>query len=248
MGGVRSRTRRRPSPSAHDPALRPHQVVRRSRAVRRGHLADRRPRARGPLRAERRRQDDAAQDAGGHRRARRRRRRQAGGPHDRVSPAGRPGAQGAHRVRGSVARLRAAAGDEGGDARARGAHGRAGGDRGRPGADARSVQRVERSLPPRRGLQHRPAGGDGAHRPRVLARGFRSAGRHVLRRLADAHRARQAAAGPARPAAAGRADQPPRPRGPQLARELPARVPARGHARRATIASSSTRSSRASPI
>ena len=44
-----------------------------------------------------------------------------------------------------------------------------------------------------------------------------AAHRGVLRRLADAHRARQAAAGKAEPAAARRADEPPGPGSPQLA-------------------------------
>ena len=47
---------------------------------------------------------------------------------------------------------------------------------------------------------------------------LRAAHGNLLRRLADAHRARQAAARPAEPAAARRADQPSRPRGAQLAR------------------------------
>ena len=54
-------------------------------------------------------------------------------------------------------------------------------------------------------------------------RGFRQAGRDVLRRLADAHRARQAAARPADAAAARRADEPPRSRRAQLARGVPRR-------------------------
>ena len=72
-----ARALQRVRPPSHDPALLPHQIVRRSRPARRGHLADRRPRARRPERAQRRRQDDAAQDAGGARRAGRRARREA---------------------------------------------------------------------------------------------------------------------------------------------------------------------------
>ena len=45
--------------------------------------------------------------------------------------------------------------------------------------------------------------------------------RRILRRLADAHRARQAAARKAEPAAARRAHQPSRPRSPQLAGGIP---------------------------
>ena len=54
-------------------------------------------------------------------------------------------------------------------------------------------------------------------------------GRDLLGRLADAHRAGEAAAGPAEPAAARRAHQPPRPRRPQLARGVPGRLPLRRH-------------------
>ena len=55
--------------------------------------------------------------------------------------------------------------------------------------------------------------------------------RGVLRRLADADRPRQAAARAAEPAAHGRADQPPRPAGAQLARGVPRRLPGLGRAR-----------------
>ena len=61
--------------------------------------------------------------------------------------------------------------------------------------------------------------------------GLRAADRDVLGRLADAHRARQAAARPAEPAAARRADESPRPRGAQLARGVPRRLSARRHPR-----------------
>ena len=59
-------------------------------------------------------------------------------------------------------------------------------------------------------------------RARLRHRRLRPRRGRVLRRLADADRAGQAAAAPAAPAAAGRADQPPRPRGAQLAGGLPA--------------------------
>ena len=77
-----------------------------------------------------------------------------------------------------------------------------------------------------RRLQHRAEDGDGAAGPRLQDRRLRAADRDVLRRLADAHRAGQAAARRAQPAAARRADQPPRPRGAQLARGVPQRLPA----------------------
>ena len=60
---------------------------------------------------------------------------------------------------------------------------------------------------------------------------FDEADRNVFGRLADADRAGEAAARPARPAAAGRADQSPRPRSAQLARGIPRRLSARGHPR-----------------
>ena len=82
-----------------------------------------------------------------------------------------------------------------------------------------------------RGLHHRPAGRDGPDRARVLEGRLRAPGRHLLRRLADAHRAGQAAAGAPGPAAARRADQSPGSRRAQLAGKLPARVPARRHSR-----------------
>ncbi len=61
--------------------------------------------------------------------------------------------------------------------------------------------------------------------------GHGEADRHVLGRLADAHRARQAPARPAGPAAPRRADEPSRPRGPQLARGISLRLPPRRHPR-----------------
>ena len=51
--------------------------------------------------------------------------------------------------------------------------------------------------------------------------GVRQADGDVFRRLADAHRARQAPARPPDAPAARRADEPPRPRRPQLARDVP---------------------------
>ena len=58
-----------------------------------------------------------------------------------------------------------------------------------------------------------------------------AADRGVLGRLADAHRPRQAAPRPAEPAADGRAHEPPRPAGAQLARGVPRRLPGLGRAR-----------------
>ena len=83
------------------------------------------------------------------------------------------------------------------------------------------LQRPAGALPPARRLQHRAEDHDGAARPRLHDRATSNAHRDLLGRLADAHRAGQAAARPARPAAARRADQPPRSRRAQLARGIP---------------------------
>ena len=90
---------------------------------------------------------------------------------------------------------------------------------------------LQEQLPARRRLQHRPAHRHRAARPRLQPGRLRQADRDVLGRLADAHRARQAAARPARAAAARRADQPPRSRRAQLARGVPLDLPARGDPR-----------------
>ena len=85
-------------------------------------------------------------------------------------------------------------------------------------------------LPRARRLHQGGAGRRGAQRLGLHPPRLGAQDRRVLRRLADAHRARQAAAREAQPAAARRAHQPPRPRGPQLARglsaELSQRLPA----------------------
>ena len=88
----------------------------------------------------------------------------------------------------------------------------------------RRVRAGGRPLPPggkrvprARRLHRRIAGGRRAQRPRLPAARLEAAHRGVLRRLADAHRARQAAAGKAQPAAARRAHQPPGPGSAQLA-------------------------------
>ena len=104
-----------------------------------------------------------------------------------------------HGLRRSVAaRSSELLGDEGRDARARGAARRPGDSRSRARRDARTLQRPAGSLPAARRLQHRAEDGDGAAGPRLQDRRLRAADRDVLRRLADAHRARQAAARPAR--------------------------------------------------
>ena len=79
-------------------------------------------------------------------------------------------------------------------------------------------------IPQSRRLRHRSAGGHGAHRPRLPQRRLAPPHRGVLRRLADAHRAGQAAARKAEPAAARRAHQSPRPRSAQLAGIVPGRL------------------------
>ena len=98
-------------------------------------------------------------------------------------------------------------------------------------SDARALQRAAGSLSHRRGLQHRPEGGDRASRPRLHRRDVRAADRFAVGRLADAAGAREAAARPADAAAARRADQPSRSRGAELARGISLGVSARGDPR-----------------
>ena len=75
----------------------------------------------------------------------------------------------------------------------------------------------------------------------------RQAQRNVFGRMADAHRARQTAARPAGAAAARRTDQPPRPRGAQLARGVSRATTRTPSSSCRTTAFFSTRSSPASP-
>src|SRR5260370_54125 len=77
--------------------------------------------------------------------------------------------------------------------------------------------------PPRR-LRDRGAGGNGFGRPRFPPFRLASAHRRILRRLADAHRARQAPARETKSAAARRADQSPGPGSAQLARAISCRI------------------------
>ena len=113
--------------------------------------------------------------------------------------------------------------------------------------DALAIRRAAGPLPARRRLQHGSAHRHRAARARLRARGLRASVRNVLRRLADADRAGQAAARPAEPAAARRADEPSRSRRAQLARGISRRVSRTPSSSSRTIATSSTRSSRASP-
>ena len=88
--------------------------------------------------------------------------------------------------------------------------------------------RAEGEFRARDGYRHRGAGGHGALRPGISAARMDQAHRRVLRRLADAHRAGQAAARKAQPAAARRAHQSPGSGSPQLAGRLsgnPTRTP-----------------------
>ena len=153
------------------------------------------------MRAERRRQDDAAQDDGRARRARRRRDPQAVGADRRLPAAGRPDPHRPHRLRRSVAAPSSALLDDASRDARRSRSGSA--TTSIPEAEheamLRALQRSAGSLPPARRLQHR------AEDRRRCCSGlgfatadFDTADRDVLRRLADAHRARQAAARPAR--------------------------------------------------
>ncbi len=95
------------------------------------------------------------------------------------------------------------------------------GARGRHGQDPGALRRgAGRVRPPRR-LRARKPGARGAARARVRGRPHRRRRRRALRRLEDARRDGARAARPARRAADGRADQPPRHRVDHLARKLP---------------------------
>ena len=100
----------------------------------------------------------------------------------------------------------------------------------RPREAARALRRGHRALQAARRLGDRRARRRRAEGARLLARGPAAQDRGVLGRLADADRTRQAAARAAEPAADGRADQPPRPAGAQLARGVPRRLPGLGGA------------------
>ena len=97
------------------------------------------------------------------------------------------------------------------------------------------LERLQRELQHRfrdeDGLRHRSEGRRRPERTRFRPGRLREAHRHVLRRLADAHRPRQADPPPAARAAARRAHEPSRPRGPQLARGLSRGLSARPRAR-----------------
>ena len=95
----------------------------------------------------------------------------------------------------------------------------------RPGGRALPSRR--KRIPRARRLRHRSAGRRGAFRPRVFAARLEAPHGGILRRLADAHRAGQAAARKTQPAAARRAHQPPRPGSAQLAGRVPGRLSAR---------------------
>ena len=218
-------------PFTHDPAFRAHQVVRRPRPARPRHVADYGARACRAVRPQRRRQDHAAPDDGRPGRARLGRHPQAGGADRRLPAAGWPHPRRPHGVRRGEQRVRRLARDEDRDARARGAAGRPGDSRARARRDARAVQRPAGSLPAGRRLQIELRDRHRAPGSWIQDERLRAADRDLLRRLADAHRAREAAARPAEPAAARRADQPSRPRGAQLARRLPERLSARGDPR-----------------
>ncbi len=191
-----------------------------------------RSRARRPVRAERRRQDHAAQDDGRPRRARLGRDPQAVRADRRLPAAGRPHPRRA----GPVFEEAASAFGEllAMKAEMHALEERLG-DASIPEAEHDAMLHRYSDLQDRfriaRRLQHRAEDGDRAAGPRLQDDRLRAADRDVLRRLADAHRAGEAAARRAEPAAARRADQPPRSRGAQLARGVPQRLPARGDPR-----------------
>ncbi len=133
-----------------------------------------------------------------------------------------------HGVRGGEQRLSAAARHQGGDARHRAPARR------RVRCPRTSTSRCSTAMPSCRTASGIGEGYSMDLRIATVLRGlgFRTgrrpaAVRDVLGRLADAHRAGQAAARPAQPAAARRADQPPRSRRAQLARGISRRLPLR---------------------
>ena len=185
----------------------------------------------------------------GHRRARRRARRQAGRADDRLPAAGRPASQRPHAARRGRPRVQAAARHAG--ARSRASRTRSATTRCRDGEHETMLVRyseLQDEFRRERRLQHRSEG----HARCCAASAsptsdFEQADRDVLRRLADAHRAGQAAARAARACccstsrpttsistrATGSRNTSPTIRTPSSSSR--------------TIASSSTRSSRASP-
>ena len=110
----------------------------------------------------------------------------------------------------------------------------------RPRAAAGALRGGHRPLQAPRRLRDRRPGGRRAQGPRLLARRPAAPDRGVLRRLADAHRAGQAAAGPPQPAAHGRAHEPPRPARAQLARGVPGTTTRARWSSSPTTATSST--------
>ena len=112
---------------------------------------------------------------------------------------------------------------------------------------ARAVRRGHRALQAPRRLRDRRPRGRRPEGPRLHAGRPAAADRGVLRRLADAHRAGQAAAGPPQPAAPRRAHQPPRPARAQLARGVHVTSTRARSCSSPTTATSSTPPSSASP-
>ena len=159
------------------------------------------------------------------------RHRQAGRADHRLPAPGRADPLRPHGLRGGQQRLPAAARHEGRDARHRAPARRCLGARSRARRDAVPLRRPAGPVPAARRLQHGPAHRHRAARSRLQRRGRRAARGDVLRRLADAHRAGQAAARAAQPAAARRAHEPPRPGRAQLARGVSGGVSLRRHPR-----------------
>ena len=113
-------------------------------------------------------------------------------------------------------------------------------------AETRARPRPHRRDPdaPRRHRRPRRPGACGANsgRPRFRRGGAAAAFKRIFRRLADAGRARRRAVLAARPAAARRADQLPRPRGRDVARRLSQDLSGDDASSSATTATCSTRS------
>ena len=184
-----------------------------------------------PLRPQRVREDDAPAHAGGAAGAGLRLHPDGLGHDHRLPAAGRHRPPRAHRLRGGRPRLPGAALPQGGAApdrgRARPRH------RGRRGARQapRALRGSDRALQAPRGLGDRRPGGRRPEGPRLLSRRPAEKDGGVLGRLADAHRPGQAPPRPPQPPADGRAHEPPRPAGAELARGVPRRLPGVGRAR-----------------
>ena len=139
---------------------------------------------------------------------------------DRLLPAGRRGDVGPLGARRGDRRQRPRRRSASRARRAAARDGRSGARR-RHGRDPRALRRGAGGVRAPRRLRAREPGARGAARPRLRRRADRRRRRRAVGRLEDARRDGARAARPARRAADGRADQPPRHRVDHLARGVP---------------------------